>query len=376
MDKLIQISHNDIINYVQSRLLDRDLQKITKIKEKDFGYALLFQLIDSCKSKNQKTETFKHKYSHISFSNTEKILLKLLSGDFNQKDAGHFLTLLIGAPDFYSRLMIKLDTIKKTEPVQEKDLRDIRIKQDAELLAEMSAFAKSSRSFPKAAVITIINNFKKLFLIKARQPILRYSFVTISLIIFTLVGYMALKPGQIKHDIYKKYFSNHAVSLAYDSTLRGPLTRADQNTSYDTLLSQFKLGVGDYLRQKYTTALDNFEEILSRQDQLQSDRFCPLLREAHFYSGLCCLALAGESRFKKQNYLNKAGAYLLRAKELAKKYNLKGGDREHFFLGLTYDLLGEKQLALEQLGQISKDSPFKNDSEKLKDKLIHKAVKH
>ena len=375
MNKMYQISHREIIDYVLSRLSDRDLKRITEIREKDLGYALLFQLIDNCKTKKQTTG--KHKLKHISFSDTEQILIKLLSGSFNHTDAGHFLNLLIKSPDFYSRLMLKLDTIKKIETVQENDLRDIRIKPDAELLTEMSVYEKSSRAFPKAAVITLINKLKSLFLIKKdRQTILRYSFVTIMFIIITLVGYIAVKPGRIRHEIYNKYFNNDNIALAYDSTLRGPLKRGEQNTSYDTLLSRFKLGVGDYLSQNYTTALDIFEGILSRRDKIQNNRFYPLLREAHFYSGLSCLALAGESRFKKHKFLNKASAYLLSAVEQAEKNNLKKSDRDRFFLSLTYDLLGEKQLALEHLGQIPADSQFKSDSEKLKNLLIHQAVKN
>ena len=103
------------------------------------------------------------------------------------------------------------------------------------------------------------------------------TFVTMTLILICLVGYMALKPGRIKHELYNKYFNNGAEPLAYDSTLRGSLTKTEQNTIYDTLLSRFKLGVGDYLRRDYTKALENFGGILSRQDELENERFYPLL---------------------------------------------------------------------------------------------------
>ncbi len=377
MNKLTQISHRDIIDYLQNKLSDLDLKRINNIREKDLGYALLFQLIDNCKTIKQTTGKYKHKHTHVSFSDTEQLLINLLSGPFKQADSGYFLNLLMESPDFYSRLMLKLDTIKKIDTIQENDLREIRIKPDAELLAEISAYVKSSRSFPNAAVITIITKLKSLFFIKNdRQTILRYSFVTVSLILFSLVGYMALKPGRIRYEIYNKYFNADTVPLAYDSTLRGPLERADQNTSYDTLLNQFKLGIGDYLRQNYTKALEIFEQILSRQSTIENDGLFPLLREVHFYSGLSCMALAGKTKLKKHVFLNKASVYLLRAKELSENFNLKGGDREHFFLSLTYDLLGEKQLALEQLSQIPADSQFKSDSEKLKGLLIQQTVKH
>ena len=375
MTRSILIPHRDIIDYIKNILSPDALNRIKTIREKNWDYALLFQLIDLCKSK--KKTPGNHKIENISFSDTEQILLNMLSGSYKPADAGHFLNLLTNSPGFYSRLILKLAPVKKLHDNETEDLSDIRVKPDDELLAEITAVAKSSRSFPGAAAITIFNKLKSLVYIKnGRQAIVRYSFVTVLLLLFSLVGYMALKPAKIRHEIYNKYFNNQTSALAYDSTLRGPLTRADQNTSYDTLLSQFKLGVGDYLRQNYTTALDIFEGILSRQDGLENDRFYSLLRETQFYSGISCLALAGETKFKKQQFLNKAKVYLLRAEELAEKYNLNETDREHFFLGLTYDLLGKKQPALEQLGQIPADSPYKSDGEKIKEHLIHKAVKH
>ncbi|MBN2413167.1 hypothetical protein JXQ31_15900 [candidate division KSB1 bacterium] len=377
MKTKVLIAHRYIIDYLENKLNDQSLKKINDIREKDPGYALLFQLIDFCKTKKQITEINQYKNTTFSFSKTEQLLLNLLSGNPEPADAEYFLILLYESPDFYSRLMLKLTAINKSCAVNENDLREIRIKTNAELIAEMSAFIKSSHPSLGSAVITKINSLKKFFLIKNdRQTNLRYSLVTVALVLFCLVGYLVLKPDRIRHDIYNKYFNNNAVTLAFDSTLRGPLVMAGQNTSYDTMFSQIKLGVGDYLRQKYTTALSVFEQILSQQEEIQNGHFYPLLREAYFYSGLSCLALAGESRFKKQIFLNKASTYLHHAVELSVSHNQQGSDREYFFLSLTYDLLGEKQLALEQIGQIPADSPYKSDSEKLKDLIIHKDVKH
>jgi len=368
------ISHRTIIDYLQNNLNDRDMRRLNNIRKKDQVYALLFNLIDNCKTKLQFANNHKLKSKPVSFSVIEKLLLNLLSGSFNSYHASNFIYLLQESPDFYNRLMVKLDTINVKNSIKVNEISGIRVKSDTELLTEITAFVKNSSSFPKVVIMTLTNKLTNLLSVTHnRKRKTRLSFIIASIILLCLISYMVFKPGQLQHEIYNKYFSTETVPFTYDSTLRGPLESADQSTTYNTLLSQFKLGIGDYLRKNYTTAVETFDRILttalSQQNKIDSKRLYPLLREVYFYSGISQLALAGEVKFKRHSLLNKASTLLNNAKELAKIHNLKGGDRENFFLSLTYDLLGEKELALEQLEHIPADSQFRSASEKLKDLL-------
>ncbi len=259
----------------------------------------------------------------------------------------------------------------------------MQIKSDEEILKEILAEARKqklktrdigdiiNRAISHAAKVW--NKVRNLLEPPIRIP--RYAFVipvVIIAIVFSVLIYRtAIK--RVGDDYY--YVYDDEAPYQYDlSSLRGIPLDLEDDSLFHSFDSRFKFGISYYMDNDYPRAIGTFESLVPAipvlQAKTESQELKSQIRDLYFYLGLSHLAFSRTRKLDlsqdiRTQHLNDAVGYISKADSLVQLDNLKGGDRENYFLGLAYWLEGKKDLASMKLKNISPNSDFYEESVKL-----------
>jgi len=194
----------------------------------------------------------------------------------------------------------------------------------------------------------------------------RYAFA-VAVVAVAIVGGLLIYRDFFKNDPYEYYTYDDKVPYDYDvSSLRTPTTSDGDSLLY-SFVTQFKLGMSDYMINNYENAIQSLQEIepaaLALQAKPEDQKYLSTMRDYYFYLGVSHFAL---SRSKRKNVSAEAKAmhatqairWLARGDSLVAKNHLQGNERENYFLGLAYGFSGRRTEAIESLRKINDRSKF------------------
>lgn len=207
----------------------------------------------------------------------------------------------------------------------------------------------------------------------SRPPLRRYA-LALSILIAVLAVFPIYQMA-VKNDIDVQYVFDDRVPYDYDlSGLRGSSSALPQDSLFQVFLTQFRLGLADYLIRDYAAAVTTFQNSAPTAQALQTqpdnEKILPWLRDFYFYLGVSHFALARSLRLglgdeAKAQHANQSIRWLALADSLVTVRHLESSDRESYFLGLAYGFGGRRDLAVAQLRKIESGSQFYEDTGKL-----------
>ncbi|MFX0139465.1 MAG: hypothetical protein ACFFDN_37840, partial [Candidatus Hodarchaeota archaeon] len=268
----------------------------------------------------------------------------------------------------------------KLEEVPE--MAEVRIKSDEQILKEIMAEAKRPKLKTRdghaiirwliSPVTDIWMNVRKFVEPPIRLP--RYA-LAVSVVIVGVIFSLFIYKNVTKRESYDYYMYDHEVPYQYDlSSLRGAPLGLEDDSLFQSFDSRFKFGISYYMDNDYARAISTFESLVPAihvfQAKTESQELKSWIRDLYFYLGLSHLALYRTQKLDlsqdiRTKHLNHAVGYLSKADSLVQLDNLKGGDRESYFLGLAYWLEGKKDLAVVRLEKVNPNSEFYEESVKL-----------
>ncbi len=344
-----------IYQIIQQYITDKTKKPEPSLQNSD-GSTLFFilEMIDSCKTKGELYVT-KDQHVPLSVTESENLILKILSQDFDKETCQKFLAQLYYSFEFFQKLCYVHNVKIKAENATLVD-HEIQTLSDHELYIKLFQKNQKQNSFSLALEKTkiIIANLFPTF-----KPAYAIGVVAAALFFIWI-----FQPSSGTNKIYDTYFGKMNTPYEYQNTnLRGHINIADQSPVLDNLKYNFKQGMADYVNQNYSSAVDQFNIVSQPADSVYAndkDSKIDILGDYYFYYGLCYLAQVRTKNKTEQRELLKMSSRLL---EKAKKYAKNNGDaKEHFFLGLSYAMLDETKKARTELEKISGSSVFSQPS--------------
>ncbi|MCI0690849.1 zf-HC2 domain-containing protein [candidate division KSB1 bacterium] len=206
------------------------------------------------------------------------------------------------------------------------------------------------------------------------KPLPRYAFA-LALVLVGMLGTLFTYQIVIKKDADKYYVYDDRVPYEYSmSSLRAPSTDLERDSLFQAFVTQFTLGMSDYMVRDYESAINTFQNlgpaVMALKTQPDNQKIIPWIRDFCFYLGVSHFALlrSRQHDFDKTARVQHANAsirWLALADSLVTAHHLEGSDREAYFLGLAYGFAGQNDAAITQLKKINRASDFYNDSVKL-----------
>lgn len=210
--------------------------------------------------------------------------------------------------------------------------------------------------------------------IASLQPPPRYA-LAVSIIVALLFVSVQIYQVVIKKDRYREYVYDDKVPYEYDTSgLRGAPAELETDILFRSFVSQFKLGMSNYMIRDYQNAIASFEILQPNAIKLQArvpdKNLAPWIRDFYFYNGVSHLALLRSKRIEhdqaaRLRHAEEAIQSLMKADSLVRSNDLERSDRETYFLGLAYGFGGNQDSAIARLHQIQPRSRFYEDSDKL-----------
>lgn len=368
-----KLDHRFIVAYLKGKAGNDALSQITKIKDRYQEYTLLFDLIDRVKHTieniGRSDETGK---SIFSFSEIDDLIIQILAGGIDPDLALTFMNALENSPDFYERILFRLQSLEtRIEGEEVAELDQVQMKSDDEILDTIQSQVKRGGRFRNVFQST----WNKLIdLTKNSGPMPRYAFVVpVIAIVTVLVLTIFNRSGDEEHFLF-----DNSVPIAFQPTavtrLRGLSVRSELRKDFDAFHNQFIEGMLYYEDLEYLQAVRILEPLQGKADQFQKTLTDTLamsvVRDYYFYTGVTYLAVSRtkidevHTSIKKQSLMN-AEQFLIKSSELTDRYDLKLVDREKYFLGLVYLLSGDRDSLIKCINQISESSPFYQEGGKL-----------
>jgi len=370
MGTFTTLPHEQIAAYARGEGDHDTHAQIRKLAAENGSFQLLLELIDRVKPRARIRQRPAAAPLPGTFAAMEEMLLRFFAGNAGDDEAQLLINGLVASPQFYQRLMAKLEQI--APPDETPDMEHIKVRTDEELLAQIKAGA-AMEARNEAAIVrarstaTIWERLRDWFKAILRVPRPAFAIPLMIAGIF-LLYHQFFKSGNIDD----AYVFDEKVPYAYGSGLRGASPASEEDMLFDAFESNFKLSMSDYVVCNYPGAIEilkNLKTVAGRIKPVDKRRM-NLLRDYYFYFGLSHFALSRSRRFeltaegKKQN-AQSAIQYLARADSLALALHLEENDRETFFLGLSYGLGGQRDSALVRLHRIKPKSDFYAESFKL-----------
>ena len=365
------LPHEQIAAYVRGEGDHETHAQIQKLAAENGSFQLLLELIDRFKSR---ARIRKHPAAMPlpgTFAAMEEMLLRFFAGEAGDDEAQLLINGLVASPQFYQRLLAKLELIAPPDQVPE--MSHIEVRTDEELLAQIKAGATIEARTERETVrrslpATVWEKWRGWG--EAILPSPKYAFA----IPLMIAGIFLLYNQIFKSvNIEETYVFDQQVPHAYISGLRGAPQSPEENPIYYSFISNFRLGMSDYVGHNYRQAIQTFKKIEPvaqrlmqelRIDRQTDEKLLRELRDYYFYLGLSHLAVA-RTRIKppdaaeKTQHLQAATQYLARADSLARLHPaVEENDRETYFLGLAYGFGGKLDSARVRLNRINSNSPF------------------
>lgn len=212
---------------------------------------------------------------------------------------------------------------------------------------------------------------------ESRKPLPRYAFA-LSLVLVGMLATLFTYQIVVKNDADNYYVYDDRVPYEYNmSSLRAPSAVFQHDSLFQAFVTQFKLGMSDYMVRDYEGAINALQNLTPTVQTLQVrpdlEKLLPWIRDFYFYLGVSHFALARSRQIElgeeaKAGHAKQSIRWLALADSLVNANHLVGSDRETYFLGLAYGFGGYKDSAVTQFRRIPPGSRFYNESVN----LIHK----
>ena len=212
------------------------------------------------------------------------------------------------------------------------------------------------------------------WLSKFLKPTPKYALAFASVIlvlVISIIGYKTL----FHTDFSSQYVFDKRVPYQYRSNaLRSTGDISSKDVLLNKFISEFEIAMGAYAMRDYKSTIHNLEGLESTASELQAragnQKYLAWIQDLNFYLGVSHLAIGrstakGLADKEKAQHLGKSIQYLLQAKSLARDRGFENYDRETYFLGLALGFSGKTGSAVKQLRQITPESDFYAESEKL-----------
>jgi hypothetical protein len=366
------LPHEQIVAYLRDESDKGPYAQILERRQEDPTYQALFDLIDEFKAQANLYDKINARNIPATFAAVEELLMRLYSGENKSEAAQQLISGLLQSPVFYQRLMVKLAAIApQTAPEKTPELEHVRIKSDAQILAQVRAIAKPLPSLSEKIPVfisAVTAKVESTFDFLTRVP--SYAYV----VPLVLIGMAAIYQIAHKEDLGSSYVYDERVPSPPASGLRAPSDYSGADSLFHSFMSHFRLALSDYMRRDYQNTITALENLAPWAQSLQAGpgntKFLPSLREYYFYLGVSYFALTRSQRTAlgpetKVQHTEEAIRFLARADSLALAQQLSGIDRETFFLGLAYGFSGRYAEAVDQLNKIPVNSIYYNDVPKL-----------
>lgn len=370
------LPHEQVVAYVRGENTQEIRTQLLERTGNNTAYLLLFDIIDRFRQRVRIRERPPAISLPESFAAVEEMLLRFFSGEARDEEAQQLFDGLIASPHFYQRLLAKLALIAPPQALDDvAAMAQIHVRTDDELFDQIKAGAtierEPGRERRTRSAVPVWEKFRDWGLSVMRMP--KYAFAVSLLVI---VGVLTLYTQVFRNgnNIEDRYVYDEEIPHYYDRGLRAEAPYADENPLYYVFISNFKLGMSDYVGHDYLEAIQTFKNIEPTVQQLMQEELKPdrqpkekLLRELrdyYFYLGVSHFALArsrisGLQPEAKTQQLHVAIQCLGRADSLAQlRRPVEENDREIYFLGLAYGFSGKRDSARVWLNRIGADSQF------------------
>ncbi|MFQ5649322.1 MAG: hypothetical protein ACE5IY_05215 [bacterium] len=368
MDNQIKIPHQTIVRYLRRQLAADEKARIQTIKQEDKSYEFLFDLLDTLRSKatlkKQITDTTP---LSITFSQLDDLLVAIFAGQATRQQAQQFIDALMFTPIFYERLLVRLPAVTPAlAMVEVAEMAQVAIQSDEAILRERISRKRDS-SEQRSRLVPVATPLRRRLGEWLDWVVGHPGYAVGSALAVVFIAVL-LTPTvlQLLKDPYAAYVYDQRIPYPYSAIIfRSPSGSPQEESDHQTLETQFRAAMGDYLSRKYERALLRLERLLPLVDNLLAQtperEALAIFRDYYFYLGVSHFAL---SRSRERD-LTKEGVrqhnraairYLARAQTLASESDPDSMDRETFFLGLAYGFGQQKEKAAEQLRIIPESS--------------------
>ncbi len=371
---MIKISFQQICAYLEGKCSAKDLGYIENLRQEDCAAELLMDVVDELirHTHGIKPSPVGQSYADIKI---DVALESLLSGTIQPQDAELIIRQLAQSSSFYELFMLKIARIARTDKGKvHQTLRHVQIREDGELLAVI----KSASAKPKRKKVALLTKYFspaiKEFWAKMRGrrvgfPVAPRWVTRIAIIIVAIAVVCFWRLSNRQEHRFTYYLFADRVPYEYDGYgWRGAIDFAE-DARMNSIQSQFKLAISDYMLRDYHKAISQFEMLQSAitnvRSQTRDRSTLAFVRDYYFYFGLSHFANANNPRFdnsEKKSQLDQAIQRISQADQIGKLINAVGTDREIYFLGLVFTFASRSDSALTHLRTIKPESIFYQDS--------------
>ena len=369
-----------IRRYIESKA-EIPMEDIRHLRQSDACADLLFDILDACLKK----ATPKLRRTSIRMLNQveiESLFLRLLTFDFNKKDALTFLHQLYHNPQFYEQLEPSLSTATTLYSPQMELSSNIILQDDEQIFQYIDAQSKKQEPRRRegfswwqeiTTILSIWLSDKRFSALAAVSALLVIVFLNTNLFF------------AIDKTIYKSYFGSEPPYSSLITTHLPEAADVHRGGSADPKSAQlYNPENFQHLLAMLTTNLDiaqeyyHLKEFQAAHAQLakmsrsieeidNNPKSWGLACQYYYIFGLTELALALEKGDK--SYFNQAVDHLEKADALLKEETNASRDDVLFFLGFAYSQIDNQSMAITALDQISRNSPFEKHKNALLKKL-------
>lgn len=374
MENEPRVPHRQFVEWLSNLDDDKVVRDMEKLSKTDESLDRLFFLLKELTPYLQEKHSPDRQIASASFSDIEELLLPLYSGNYKAEQARQFVQGMKTSPLFYNRVLAKLRQMASMAQTTEvPEMADVKMKSDQEILEEYILSNNQERTETRVAaskgrmtgILEKIRNF--LFPL---NPLPKYAFaMAVALILFVL-------GPNIQHNLdTRSLFEDYLVEVAYGhSGMRTGSAVLDGNPDAQDFVMHFEMTIANYLISDYRAAIEGFEALEPAAIDLvagaDDDGFPSLIRDYYFYYGYSHLAVAKPAvidfkRNEEMYHLSEAIRLFAEAELLAQSHALDNLDRETYFSALANGLIGNKRVAVEKLRQISANSDYFEDADRL-----------
>ena len=367
------LPHEQVVAYVRGENTQEIRTRMLERNGNNTAYVLLFDLIDRFRRRIRVRERPPATPLPESFAAVEEMLLRFFSGEARDEEAQQLFDGLIASPHFYQRLLAKLTLIAPPQALDDVPaMARIHIRTEDELFEQIKTGATIDREpVPERrshSTSPVWEKLRKWGEAITRAP--KYAFAVPLVIVGVLMLYMQVAKNK---NIDALYVYDQEMPYPYIGGLRSGSQLPEEKSHYYPFISNFKLGMSDYVGHDYRQVIQTFKKIEPAAQRLMQElqtnrqadeKLLRELRDYYFYLGLSHLAVA-RTRIKPPNpaektrHLQAATQYLARADSLARSHPAaEENDRETYFLGLAYGFGGKLDSARVWLKRIDSNSSF------------------
>lgn len=265
MNRLSEVNHSIIKDYILGKNNPTDLEKLNQLSEKDPTVNQLLKIIDELKQLTVPGKNIEKENIPNSFSEIDNILLELQAGSVQPDRAQSFINWIIESPQFFDRLFTKFDQISNMQVEGDlPELQEVAIKSDDMILEELGILKKekSASKFEE-----LIDRIRGWFVAKPRL-----AYATVLLLILSISSPFGVRFYNTSFQLMQAenlLQENYQIYMSQTPRLSGGYT----STGISMLMSEEDKK--DYLSDAFekTKNADDYDSDLPEVKQIQAQIF-------------------------------------------------------------------------------------------------------